>query len=249
MKQVSGNSLKKNTSTWAIFSIINNAKINDKSVMGWKIIGGKKVTVAVYFHIIRKFRSEIVVKAMKKSESSKLSELTTGEGTLNFYLPEDMVLFQAHVKEIGTTGEVRIAFPEMIAQVDRRKHLRLFIDENISVELNFFKENNSQRKITQKFNKSCFDISGGGLSFIVSRTESSFFKKGDDIKKMVINCDNLALEANAKVTNLFEVEPNEHNNLIYKGWKICVKFKDLDPKVLNKINDFVFRHVDLEEAI
>ena len=248
MKQVSGNSLKKNTNTWAIFSIINNAKLNNKPIMAWKIIGGKKITVPVYFHIIRKFRNEIVIRAIKKSENTKLAELTT-QGSLNLYLPDDMVLFQSYVKEIEVSGDIRIILPDMIAQVDRRKHLRLFLDENVTAQLNFFKESNGQRKITQKFSKSCFDISAGGLSFVVSKTELAFFKRGDQIHDLELYIDNECLQVSAEVTNLFEVEPNETNNLIYKGWKISLKYNELESEKVESINNFVFRHVDLEEAI
>ena len=54
MTQIGSNKLKKNFNDWAICSLIENTKIEEKPIMGWKIIAGKKVTVEVVFHIIRK---------------------------------------------------------------------------------------------------------------------------------------------------------------------------------------------------
>ena len=157
MNQKNKNILKKNSNDWAIFSIINNTKINEKPVVGWKIVAGEKITVDVTFHIIRKFRNEIVVKAISESEKKKLGELAAGAEKLNFYLPDDMVLFQTEVKQIELSGDLRVKVPDMIAQVDRRKDMRLFIESGMHVELSFQKQNHGQKTATHHFKKKCFD--------------------------------------------------------------------------------------------
>ena len=167
MDQVGSNNLKKNYSAWAIFSLINNTKLGEKPVLGWRIIGGKKVTVDVYIRVIRKFRNELVIKALSPDGSKKLSNLIAGSDKLNLYLPDDLVLFQSRVLKSDTNGDVVISIPNMIAQVDRRKHLRLFITNEVNVSIEFQKENHGQRITTQQFDKKCFDVSAGGLSFII----------------------------------------------------------------------------------
>ena len=54
------NKLKKNFDEWAIESLIDNAKKNEHPVLAWKIVAGQKITVEVTFHIIRKFKKEMV---------------------------------------------------------------------------------------------------------------------------------------------------------------------------------------------
>lgn len=249
MNQKSRNTLKKNFNDWAIFSIINNTKVNEKTVLGWKIVAGKKVTVEVIFHIIRKFRNEIVVRAVGPQGRKNLGNLAAGAQTLNFYLPGDMVLFQTEVKQIELSGDIRIKIPTMIAQVDRRKDLRLFVENGIKVELNFSKENHGQKVATQQFKKVCFDVSAGGLSFIISKPEKKFFKYRDLVKTIRLSLDNEDIMVDAKVVNILEVEPNSQNDLHYKGWKICLSYVALRNPIKKKIEDFVFRYIELDEAI
>lgn len=249
MNQKNGNTLKKNYNDWAIFSIINNTKINEKTVLGWKIVAGRKVTVEVIFHIIRKFRNEVVVRAVGPQGKSKLANLATGANKLNFYLPDDMVLFQTEVKHIEPAGDIRIKIPEMIAQVDRRKDLRLFVENGINIELQFFKQNHGQKIATQQFKKGCFDISAGGLSFVISKTEKKFFKDGDIIKSIKLNLDNKDIELDSQIINILEVEPNAQNDLHYRGWKVCVKYLNLKKEIKKVIEEFVFRYIELDEAI
>lgn len=248
MSQAGSNQLKKNFNDWAITSLINNAKAKEHPVMGWKIVGGKKEIVDVNFHIIRKFRNEIVVRANSPQTKDQLTDLSVGAQNLNFYLPEDLVLFQSTVKKIEVNGDVVIEFPEFIAQVDRRKHMRLFIENGIRSEIFFTKENHGQRVRSQAFQKGCFDISAGGLSFIISKTEKKFFEVGDGLYGLQLEIDDFTIHLNGQVVNILEVEPNARNGLIYKGWKISVKFTSIALEAQKMIDDFVFSHVDIEEA-
>lgn len=249
MGQKNKNLLKKNFNDWAIFSIISNAKINEKTVMGWKIVAGKKVTVEVLFHIIRKFRKEIIVRAIGPQGKATLGNLAAGAQKLNFYLPDEMVLFQSEVKQIEMSGDIKITIPEMIAQVDRRKDLRLFIENGMSVDIEFLKKNHGQKVVTHNFKKTCFDISAGGLSFIISKTEKKFFKENDLLKNLKIYLDGKELEVSAQVINILEVEPDTRNELNYKGWKICLKYLNKKQNASRDIEDYVFRYLDLGEAI
>ncbi len=249
MSQSTKNLLTQNFNDWAIFSIISNAKIKEKTVYGWKIIAGKKVTVEVNFHIIRKFRNEIVVRAVGPQGRTNLGDLAAGAQKLNFYLPDDMVLFQTEVKQIEMSGDIRIKIPKMIAQVDRRNDLRLFVENGINVRTKFFKQNHGQKIMTQQFSKPCFDISGGGLSFIISKSERGFFSEDDRINELKIDLDGEVVQAECRIVNVLEVEPDRHNGLIYKGWKVCVKLLNLGAIDKKKVEKFVFKYVDFDQAI
>lgn len=249
MNKIGNETLKKNFNSWAIESIINNTKKSNKSVLGWKIVGGKKVTVEVVFHIIRKFRNEIVIKAIGEQGKQKLGNLVAGSKKINFYLPDDMVLFQTDVKHVEQNGDIRIKIPTMMAQLDRRKHLRLFVEESMNIKVNFSKENNGHRVLTQQFEKSCFDISAGGFSFIISKSEARFFNLNDSINNIEVQIGDIKLKANCEITNILDVEPNVGNKLNYKGWKVCFRYTKINPKSIKAIDEFVFRYVDISEAI
>lgn len=241
--------LKKNYSTWAIQSILSNAKSESKTIVAWRIASGKKITANVFIRVIRRSRSELLLKATDFNSSQMLSTLVSGSDKLNFYMPEEMVLFQSDIKSFETSGDLTIKLPKMIAQIDRRKDMRLFLNDHCHAQTKFMKLNGSSNGNFQLFDKSCFDISAGGLSFIVSKPESKFFSQGDLIKPLKIMVENKEVVALARVVNIFDVEPDAHNGLHYKGKKICVNFEQIDPMAKKLLADFVFRHVDLSEAV
>lgn len=249
MSHIGNNKLTKNFNRWAIYSLISNTQKLENTLMAWKIVVGQKITIEVSFQVIRKFRNEIVVRAKGSQAKKVLGDLSVGAEKLNFYLPADSVLFQTEVKQILSSGDVIIKFPEMIAQVERRSKMRLFLEEGLSLEVNFFKENHGQRIVSQKFNKSCYDISAGGLSFIASKSEVSFFKKNDQIKNLSMIIDGELVELKARVMDILDIEPNEHNQLIYKGYKVCVNFEDISSQIESKIDAFVFRYIELDEVV
>lgn len=249
MSHVGKNKLNKNFNSWAISSLIENAQKNENASMAWKIVAGEKITVEVNFHIIRKSKNEIVVRAQGSIAKKILGDLSVGAQNLNFYLPADSALFQTEVKQILINGDVIVKFPEMIAQVERRKNMRLFLEEGLSLPLSFFKDSHGQRVVSQKFNKNCFDISAGGLSFVVSKTEVSFFKESDLISPIEFSIDGKEFKLKAKITRVLEIIPNEQNQLIYKAFKVCMVFQKLSPEQLKTLNNFVFRHIELDEVV
>lgn len=235
--------LKKNFSDWAIFSIINNAKIQDKEVIGWRLIGGKKVTAQVKIRVIRKSRDEIVIIPVSDVDMSDFNTVLSGMDKLNIYLPNDMVLFQSIIK-YKQQDEVVISIPKMIAQIDRRNYLRLVARPELNIRLSFYKKGHTLRENVQSFDKPCFDISAGGLSFVISRLESKFFKVGDYISKMNLMIGDIKIPLNGEVVNIFEVNPEHGNNLHYKGWKICMKYKGINDKLQQLIDNYVFKNID-----
>jgi hypothetical protein len=249
MNQGGSNNLKKNYSTWAIFSIINNTKLDDKPIVGWRIISGKKVTVELFIRVIRKFRNEVVIRATRPDGRKTLSNLVAGSDKLNLYLPDDLVLFQSNIKSCDENGDITISVPEMIAQIDRRKHLRLFVENDIDVKVNFNKEIQGQRILNQNFNKKCFDVSAGGLSFLISKIESKFFENGDKVSGITLNVGERKTKISGNVVNILDIEPDEQNGLHYKCKKICIRYENVTLQQKKVINDYVFKYIDISEAI
>lgn len=249
MDNTNQNLLTKNYDESAISSILGNTKIAAKPILAWKFISGEKVTVEVSFYIIRKARNEIVVRAASRQSIEHLSELAASANNLNFYLPKDMVLFQTEVKQIESNGDIRVTIPTMIAQVDRRKGFRLFVENGIQVGLSFSAERFAQKTSKQHFKKGCFDISSTGLSFIVSKPERKFFDVGDTLNCLEIQVDDQTLKLDSEIVSMQEVAPTPGNKLHYKGWKIALRYLNISDEQAKVIDDFVFRYLDFEKAV
>lgn len=249
MNQIRNNNLKKNFSSWAIFSIINNTKLSDKPIIGWRMISGKKVTVELYVRVIRKFRNELIIRATRPEGKNILMNLAAGSDKLNLYLPDDLVLFQSNIKACDENGDIVIGFPDMIAQIDRRKHLRLLVENDIISNVSFNKESHGHKQVQQQFVKKCFDISAGGLSFIVSKTESKFFELGDLVCEFELNIGERKTRLNGHIVNILDIEPDESNGFHYKVKKVCIRYIEPTANQQKVINDFVFKYVSIDEAI
>ena len=249
MKAVGSNNLKKNHSSGAIFSIIFNTKLNEKPVICWRMINGKKVTVDVYMRVIRKFRDEFIIRPLRENGKKTLNNLLAGSEKLNLYLPSDLVLCQCDIKKVDSNGDIVLKMPEMIAQIDRRKYLRLFIDNGISASVDFSKEISGYHKKIQKFSKNCFDISAGGFSIILSKTESKFFQNNDNLNQISLDLDGKKTQIDGMVINIFDIEPDDQNGLLYRSKKVCVQYRNLDFKQEKVINDYVFKHIDFQDVI
>lgn len=244
----SSNKLKKNYHDWAIFSIINDVKIKEKNVVGWKIVAGKKITTDLTIKIIRKFNGEMVLSPKSSYQRNILESMITANNKLNIFFPTEMVLFQSEVKEYNERG-VTIDIPDMIAQLDRRQYLRYKVEEDVQVEIEFKKNKSGVNDILQKFKKQCFDISAGGLSFYVSKTEYSYFRRGDEIEQIDLIMDGKKVKIAAEIINIFDQEPDSRNGLFYKSWKICLQYSKIQEDTRKKINDFVFQNVDFVEDV
>jgi hypothetical protein len=249
MNNAGSNNLKKNYSSWAIFSIVNNAKLNEKPLIGWRIINGKKVTVDIYIRVIRKFRNEIIIRPSRPNGRVVLDKLVAGSEKINLFMPNDHVLCQCVIKRLDPNGDIILTMPDMIAQIDRRKHLRLFREEGVNIAVQFQKDLNGHDGRVQHFAKSCFDISAGGLSFIVSRTESKYFLKHNLIEGIILELDGKKTKINGLVTNMFDIEPDERNGLLYKSKKVCIQFVSPTTNQQKTINDYIFKYIDLREVI
>lgn len=249
MNQIRNNTLKKNFSSWAIFSIINNTKLNEKPVIGWRLISGKKVTVEIFIRVIRKFRNEFIIRAISPEGRKTLSGLVAGADKLNLYLPDDLVLFQSSIKAIDENGDIVVSMPEMIAQIDRRKHLRLLVENDIKSSISFDKKSHGQRENVQKFSKKCFDISAGGLSFIISKSEAKYFEIGDKVDNIELSIGERTTRIKGKIVNILEIEPDEYNNLHYKAQKVCIRYHEPTQIQQKVINEYVFKYVNLDDAI
>ena len=97
--------------------------------------------------------------------------------------------------------------------------------------------------MTQQFGKSCFDISTGGFSFLVSRMESKFFQINDPIRMLEIKISDWSTIVNVEIALIKEVEPDEYNGLTYKVWRICCRFSLIDQISKKYLEKYIFERI------
>jgi c-di-GMP-binding flagellar brake protein YcgR len=243
--------LKTNKNEKFIFSRVNNAKINEESIVLWRFAGKTKLTCNGKITFISKFSKEIRI-TFDEENLKEFKNIISGAESVNVFIPEYAILFQSIIKIFEKDGTLILCFPNTISQLERRKYNRLVIENGIQAKVMFYKEKEFQRKQTQLFNRDLHDISAGGASIIVSRLEGKMFKKGDLLNKLIVLLDNVQFTLRAKVVNMISIEPSSENNLIYKSWKLCFKFVNISKEDLEKINLFVFQNLEddmLEEKL
>jgi hypothetical protein len=237
--------LKENRNPKVISELITSTKEKMGPVLVWIMHGEEKVTVEMWIQIIRKSKNELVFRT-RTQNVPMIHTIVGSREHVNVFFPSDLVFFQAKVKQLSPDGELTIGIPEMIAHVDRRKHLRITVNPSISTEMSFYKSFFSHKVNTQLFKKNCFDIGNGGLSFVISKMEAKYFNVGDRIVGVVIKLGDQKIEVDASIVNVLSVEPDNFNKLVYKGQKVCLKFDRVDAIYKETLEMFIFKYYKVQ---
>ena len=244
------NSLSKITQKSAIDSLIENTKSENKQVIGWRIVEGKKQTVELYVRVIRSFRNEFILRVRNPEDEALFKKLHVSTESFNVFFPKDLVIFQSKIKSRDpSNGDLVMEYPSMVAQVDRRKSLRYEVEENEELEINILKKFNLINQSQRIFKKQAYDISTGGLSFLVTKSERKFFKEGDHISSVQIELSQKDLDLKTKVVSTLEIKPTKNNSLSYTTYKVALSFEQLDEKTRALIEKYVFEKIDFSKAV
>lgn len=249
MSSLGNNQLIQNEDEKMIFNILRDAKQNEMKCMVWKFVGGTKITAEAHIKVIRKFNGEIVFDAITDGHKEKMKSVISGSDQINIFIIEKAVLFRSKIRKIDEDKCLVLDFPKMLAQAERRKSLRLVVPMEVGCDLEFFKTSTNNGVKTQIFNKKCYDISAGGLSFLLNKSETKFFEIGDIISSVKVQIDGFEFMLDGRIVNFIPVEPGPGNDVIYKGVRVCIKFEAIDEIAKDTINTFVFKHLDVTDAI
>ena len=248
------NKLKSHTDERFIKKLIDRAHQEQARVVAWQDVNGQKITVDLKIVKVNSQLNQIEFLCLS-DESDEFNIVIANSEWIKIYIPSLAILGQAKLSKRVAGGRVTVSFPQMIAQVDRRQHLRLNLEEQDSLQAKCFFYKNVDIRFgikedvkTQYFEKYCHDISAGGISFIVSKQEEKFFKKKDEIVAMFIGIDGVQINVETKIVEKIQISPDPNNKLIYKGTKICLQFIELASEDQAFIDDFVFKNVKISEA-
>ncbi|MCT4642528.1 MAG: PilZ domain-containing protein [Bacteriovoracaceae bacterium] len=244
------NKLQQTTDRAMIESFICNTKQDQRSVLAWKFVDGKKVTVKVYIRVIRLFKSEFVIKAKSSNDQQLFDDLTVGSQEINIFFPDDVVIFRTKIKSRDNyLKDITLGIPSSIALINRRKSLRYVIGDDKDVSIHFFKEKSVLFDSFQRFEKPSFDISTGGISFIVSRTEKKMFSGDDIIGNLEVEIADKRINVMAQVVNVYEINPDERNDFMYKSYKVSLKFLSLLEEDKDIIDSYILEKISLNKDV
>ena len=236
------NKLKKIEDESVIHCLVSGAKEAELEVFIWRLLGGSKHLANVRIESIRKQRKEFCIIPISGHEN-QVQELMSGQSYIDLYIPESALLLRCNIHHTDAPIRYYLEIPAFVAQVERRKSFRLNVYDSEDVKINFAKSVSVPRPMSQKFAKSCFDISTGGFSFLVSRMESKFFQINDPIRTLEIKTNGWSTKVNVEIALIKEVEPDEYNGLSYKVWRICCRFSQIDQISKKHLEKYIFERI------
>jgi hypothetical protein len=228
-----------------ILNLINGAKEGSFEVYVWKLIGGAKHLGQVRIESVRKQRKDFCITPIN-GQDKQVQDLMSGQGFIDIYIPESALLLRCKIKHTDAPVRYYLHLPQLVAQVERRKDLRLSLPDSSEVKVSFSRPVTGPRPTAQYFMKSCTDVSSGGFSFMVSRIESKFFCAKDLIPLIQIKVGDWSSKLSGEVTSVRELVPDEFNGLTYKVWRVCCKLVQIDQISKKYLERFILERIKKE---
>lgn len=237
--------LKKVNDEATILSLLSGAKELNAEVFIWRLVGSDKHLGQVRIESIRKSRSDFCV-IPAEGQDRIVQELMGNHSQIDLYLPESALLLRCNVKTKDAPFRYYLQIPAFVAQVERRKSLRLNVYSQSDIKISFGKSVILPRPMNQHFFKDCFDISSGGFSFFVSKMECKFFQIGDEIPVVEVKAGKWSAKMAAQIVTIREIEPDEYNGFSYKVWRVSCKFSQIDVISKKYLEHYIFERIKVE---
>ncbi len=222
-----------------INNILTNSKNDSKDIYIWKLASSGKITSKISLKALRLQRGEIVFTPLDdKDENFKL--IMSGNELVNFFIVDEVLLFQSSLIRFESPNRVTVAFPEVVSIMERRDDIRLKTPVGSSFILNFSIES-TKNKLTKNITKDIFDLSFGGVSFIINKMEKEYLGVGNIIQDLVLNLDSFNIKANAKVISIEELGSTHSTDIYYECYRIGLEFQKLSPEYSKTIKELVFK--------
>ncbi len=240
-----GNKLNKVHDVSQILLGLNSAKEDSSEIYLWRFVGSSKHLGLSRIEAVRKQRNDFCI-VPNEGQDRVVQELLSGQTHIDLYIPEKSILMRCRIKQTDAPFRYYLELPEFMAQVERRKELRLNVYEQQEIKVSFGKTISLPRTMSQFFLKSCFDVSTGGISFLVSRTESKLFQEADLIPTMEIKAEKWTAKIATQVLSIRETDPDEANGFPYKVWRVSCKITQIDPLAKKQLEKFIFERIKEE---
>ncbi len=239
MSSLDDNKFKKIHDAKQIGYLLLAAKERQEAVFIWRIVGDKKILAPVRFELIKRSQQELVIRPKEGQEESFHQVLGSCE-QVNFFMPQSCLLFQSKFKQPESDGCVALAYPVFVAQVERRKWLRLTANDSHRLKVQFCKTVMTPKPVNQFLSKLLLDLGAGGISFVVSKAESKFFIAGELVKNMELLIGDVKYTVQGEILRVSEMGEQ-------RRWKVSVRFDAIGKKEQEAIAKFVFEHIRTDE--
>lgn len=223
-----------------IYDLLMGSKDNKCDVFIWRLVGGEEHLGQVKIESVSKSRRDFSIIPCDDHEDD-VQNLLLNQSYVDFYIPNYSLLFRCQLKTNSGPIRYSLQLPQDVAQIDRRSNKRIITHQDSELEISF--QSQSERGLNQQFSKMCFDLSGGGLSFYVSKMERKFFREGEVIKELSIKTPQWKSHVKAEMILVKELEPNEYNDLPYKVWRVCCRFKEIDQESKRLLDKYIFERI------
>lgn len=237
-----GNKLNKIQDEHQILANINSTKEEACEIYVWRFVGGTKHLGLSRIESVRKQRNDFCI-VPAEGQDRVLQDMVSGQTHVDLYIPSKCILMRCRLKQTDAPFRYYLEIPDFIAQADRRKELRLNVYDQQEIKVSFGKTITVPRTMSQFFLKSCFDVSTGGLSFFVSKTESKLFQPDDQIAGMELKSDKWAAKISSQVLSVRETDPDEANGFPYKVWRVSCMITQIDPVAKKQLEKFIFERI------
>jgi hypothetical protein len=237
-----GNKLSKVHNAAEIISGLNSVKNEASEVYLWRFVGSSKYIGLTRIESVRKQRGDFCI-VPSEGQDRIIQELLSGQTQIDLYIPAKSTLMRCRIRQTDAPFRYYLEFPQFMAQVERRKELRLNAYDQKEITVSFGKTITLPRTMSQYFLKSCFDVSTGGISFLVSKTESKLFQESDLISTMEMKTSDWNAKISTQVLSIRETDPDEVNGFPYKVWRVSCKITQMDPVAKKQLEKFIFERI------
>jgi hypothetical protein len=241
---MSNQALASNNYKESIKKVLSQCVQQKTKITMWKIAFDKKLSVQLKIHFVSDTNQTIQFKVDEKDKDI-IKELINGDKFAKFLIEESNTLFQCEVRSYNHP-DFTVLLPKMIAIQNRRKDLRLNVTtENYKIIIQL----NSKHHQKVIFNdRLLYDISKGGLSLMLNMQEKKILESNKDMLVAILALEHRLIPVSINLVNMIEIEPNDTNKLLYKSYKACFQFRDLEAKSSELINNCIMNALKLEAS-
>lgn len=193
--------------------ILQAVKVNAKAFV-WDLNGDEVIRVPVELRNINCVKKRVNF-TLDPRTKYYLKDLIKGPGILKFYVPSLQLLFASKI-DLYRGNTLEVEYPQAFKKHDRRKSDR--IEPLIPV---FFKNDGLK--------KECFDLSHGGLSFVINSMEfrSARYKEEQELD-CVIEFPTRKVKIRAKIVNVANIKPFQIDRFPYGAKRVSLKVVESD---------------------
>ncbi|MGE0615201.1 MAG: flagellar brake protein [Bacteriovoracia bacterium] len=198
---------------------------DQEQVVNTHLVGYTEEQKTIYAWMPKNFNPDAFIRELQKIKDPSCY--------FSVSLTRANIFFKTKFKDINQEG-LAFEYPEQIYKVQRRKDFRMPVPDGyaikIEVEDPLFPENKLQKKV--------YDISAGGISFIVKTDEEAMFTVGLKLRNIRFQVRSRDIKCDAEVkhikmmTNTRDAKP--------PGVKIGLQLQNLKPADAQHIASYVF---------